>query len=468
MQRGVVPSFYGDDCPIAAIATAVSTSALAVIRLSGSGSLELLSRVFSRPAALAAAPGQRVVHGWILSAGVRVEKIDEVLVSVYRAPKSYTGEDGADISCHGGSGAVRAVAAALFAAGFREALPGEFTFRAFLNGKLDLSRAEAVMELVSARTGAAVTHAARRLSGVLEAKIRAINEEITGALAETELYLDYSELDGLEEPSGADGGLPARAAIEHAAASLRSLGDGFTSERLYREGLSVVLAGPPNAGKSSLFNRLIEEERSIVSEIPGTTRDWVEAWISLDGIPVRLIDTAGLRVSEDAVEKTGVERSRNLLAAADMAVFVIDGTDYGGGLPLEAQNRDTEKSLLVWNKADLAPSPPSSCFMPLSAKTGEGIDRFRAELGSKIAARCREGETDTAGGAALGSERQKTLVDSARAALQNALSLAADGAPLDIIAPELRAAVNALGEITGEVRTADILEEMFSRFCVGK
>jgi tRNA modification GTPase len=456
--------FYGDDRPIAAIATAVSASALAVIRLSGPGSLELLSRVFSRPAALAAAPGQRVVYGWILSAG-RAEKIDEVLVSVYRAPKSYTGEDGADISCHGGSGAVRAVSAALFAAGFREALPGEFTFRAFLNGKLDLSRAEAVQELVSARTGAAAGRAALRLSGVLETKIRAINESIVAALAETELYLDYSELDGLEESAV---GLPARAQIEKAVEDLRFLSESFAVERLYRDGISVVLAGPPNAGKSSLFNRLIEEERSIVSEIPGTTRDWVEAWISLSGVPVRLVDTAGLRSTEHAVEKIGVERSLKLLAAADIAVFVIDGSAFAGELPPEARTREVKKSLLVWNKADLAPSPPASCFTPLCAKTGEGVAGFVARLGSKIAALYRLSETETASPAALGSERQKTLVDSARSALQNALSMAADGAPLDIIAPELRAAVNALGEITGEVRTADILEAMFSRFCVGK
>jgi tRNA modification GTPase len=463
-----VPS-YGDTDPIAAVATALGESALTLIRTSGAGALELLAKVFSRPEKLREAGGNTVVHGWIV--GAKAERIDDVLVSVYRGPASFTGEDGADLSCHGGLAAAKAVMEALEKAGFREALRGEFSFRAFMNGKLDLTRAESIMEIVAAKTGRAREHAVHRLSGALEREIREIGAGILQALAAAEIYLDYSEDDGVGDGDEAAGLLPDRPQAEEALGRLKALSDSYRRERLYAQGALGVIAGRPNAGKSSLFNALLREDRAIVTDIPGTTRDWIEAWVSVEGIPVRLVDTAGLHPSEDPVEKLGMERSRELLAAADIILYVLDGAKgISEGDRAFLADHDQDKTaaplLALWNKADLAPPPPS--FRSVSAATGAGI----AELAAEIAAVLEQSLGGVDGGMAsspgAGTERQKALIDRAIAALEEALALADKREPLDLIAPALREAANALGEITGEVSTAELLDLMFSRFCVGK
>ncbi|MDR2376307.1 MAG: tRNA uridine-5-carboxymethylaminomethyl(34) synthesis GTPase MnmE [Treponema sp.] len=498
--------FYGDESPIVALATPPGESALALIRSSGPGSVALLSRVFSRPATLRKAAGNSVVYGWIRrprdavsrKTGTRAwELIDEVLVSVYRAPRSYTGEEGADITCHGGTATVRAVLETLEAAGFRESLPGEFSFRAFMNGKLDLTRSESVMELVRAKTGAARERAADRLAGRLQGDIAVMNRRLVEALAETELHLDYDE----EELGLSGEGLPGRELVEDTLQCLRNLAGSWPGERLYQEGALAVIAGRPNAGKSSLFNALLGEDRSIVTAVPGTTRDWIEALVNIRGIPLRLVDTAGLRedlqgpppsAAEeggglDRAEEIGIQRSRELLDRADLVLYVIDGTQ---GL------RDEDKALLrthaalphplilLWNKADIAP-PPESLLpeflppeslppeplppeqvpsLPLSATTGEGLEQLCGAIETALKGGIPRRGSETG----LGSRRQKELVDRACTALEEVLSLAGRGEPLDLLAPLLREAVNALGEITGEVSTADILEAIFSKFCVGK
>jgi len=460
---------YGDDSPIAAFATSPGNSALTLIRCSGKGSIELFSSVFSSEK-INDAPGNTVIHGWI----VRNEKIDEVLVSVFRAPKSYTGEDSLDISCHGGFVSGKAVLDALKYSGFREALPGEFTFRAFLNGKIDLTRCESVMELVSAKTDTARSRAVSRLSGSLFAEIDEIKKLLVQVLSGAEIYLDYSEDEIGADDDEAEGKLPNLNAAINVLARLKKLASSWRTERLYQEGLTLVIAGCPNAGKSSLFNALLKEDRSIVTEIPGTTRDWIEAWVSIEGIPVRLVDTAGLRETSDSVEKIGVERSRKLLQDAELVLYLIDGAQ---GLTA-ADNEFISgnfKRLIIWNKADINPVPSGfkiadNRFISVSAKTGEGLSELYREIVSAINERA---ETDFhlhngPASAALGSERQKNLVCSACDALEEAISLSRKNEPLDLIAPLLREAVNALGEITGEVSTSDILEDMFSRFCVGK
>jgi tRNA modification GTPase len=493
---------YGDDAPIAALATAPAGSALAVIRTSGKNALALIASVFSRPEKLAEAPGNSVVLGWILKpagqpgkAPAEPEKIDEVLVSVFRSPRSFTGEDCGDISCHGGAVAARAIMAALSGAGFREALPGEFSFRAFMNGKLDLTRAESVMELVSAKTDRSRERAVRRLSGALEGEIREIKSLLVQVLAGTELLLDYSE-DELDAPPP---GLPERPLAEEALKRLRALAASYRVERLYQDGALAVIAGRPNAGKSSLFNRLLREDRSIVTDIPGTTRDWIEAWTSVEGIPVRLADTAGLHTPGDAVEKIGVERSRELLEEADLALYVIDGTEGVTGedrrfLADLARTREGAPVIAVWNKADAAPEtgrisagesggiPKPPGLLPVSAKTGAGIP----ELGAAVARALESARGGTGPGGApgaadgtapepaaampagIGTVRQKELIGAALGAVEEALALADRGEALDLTAPLLREGINSLGEITGEVSAADILEVMFSRFCVGK
>ena len=465
---------YGDGLPIAAFATAPGKSALTLVRCSGSGSLELAAGVFSAGEKLLRAKGNTVLHGWIVApeaGGQKREKIDEVLVSVFRAPKSYTGEDGLDVSCHGGTAAGNGVMAALRAAGFRDALPGEFTFRAFMNGKLDLTRCESVMELVSAKTETGRRNAVCRLSGVLENEINAVKKTLVEVLAGAEIFLDYSEDEIGLDPEEDAGRLPGRKPAEAALARLRKLAESWKRERIYREGALAVIAGRPNAGKSSLFNLLLREERSIVTEVPGTTRDWIEAWVSVHGVPFRLADTAGLRDCDDPVESLGIERSLGLLESAELVLYVINGKEGVTGEDLAfLEGLGQKPRLVLWNKTDLSPMPPSgetAAGSPLgiSAKTGEGA----AELAEAIA-KAVAGQTGTADSeaAAVGTARQKNLVEAAAAELEEALALAAREEPLDLVAPRLREAVNLLGEITGEVSTADILEEMFGKFCVGK
>ena len=478
---------YGDDSPIAAFATSPGNSALTLIRCSGNGSIELVSSLFSSNKLLNAL-GSTVVHGRIVKLG---ETIDEVLVSVFRAPKSYTGEDSLDICCHGGLSVGKAVMTVLNETGFRGALPGEFTFRAFMNGKIDLTRSESVMELVSAKTETGRKRAVSRLSGSLEKEIREIKNQLVHVLASAEIYLDYSDdevsADNKEEINGT---LPNRGIAINALSRLEKLSATWRMERVYQEGVTLVIAGRPNAGKSSLFNLLLKEDRSIVTEIPGTTRDWIEAWVSIDGIPVRLIDTAGLRETSDSVEKIGVDRSLNLLKEADIVLYLIDGMGSGereaGNWEEEINSeiagirnvRDIKSVLILWSKCDLNPPPDKFTSLDcapicVSAKTGAGLDELYAaiiETIKKLAAGGSDFQLFDNGCAALGTARQKKLVDAACRALEDALAMTEQekNEPLDLIAPLLREAVNALGEITGEVSTADILEEMFSKFCVGK
>jgi tRNA modification GTPase len=493
---------YGDETPIAAFATTPGNSALTLIRCSGNGSIDLVSSVFA-PARKNNAPtlievlGNTIVHGWIVKkeevgsrkeeiesrkeeVGSRkeLEKIDEVLVSVFRAPKSYTGEDSLDICCHGGNSAGKAVMNVLKNAGLRDALPGEFTFRAFMNGKLDLTRCESVMELVSAKTDTSRRHAVCRLSGSLYKEINDIKTLLVQVLAGAEIFLDYSEDEISADEDEIKGKLPNKEIVQEVQARLKKLSASWKVERIYQEGLTLVIAGCPNAGKSSLFNSLLKEDRSIVTEVPGTTRDWIEALVSIEGIPIRLIDTAGLRETADSVEKIGVERSIKILQEADIVLYLIDGEN---GFTKEdskfitGNNSGSVPYLFVWNKCDIASLRESASPFPLegilpicvSAKTGEGF----TELFNAVASTVRMNVScldDLPSSATLGTVRQKNLVDSACTSLEEALELAESDEPLDLIAPLLREAVNSLGEITGEVSTAGILEEMFSRFCVGK
>jgi tRNA modification GTPase len=475
---------YGDDVPIAAYATTPGKSALTLIRCSGKGSLDLAAGIFSAPEKILQAQGNTILHGWIITPNQTKDKpperIDDALISVFRSPKSYTGEDSLDISCHGGIAAGQAVMAALRAVGFRGALPGEFTFRAFMNGKLDLTRAESVMELVSAKTDRGRSNAINRLSGVLEKEIGAVKKQLVEVLSGAEIFLDYSE-DEISAPAEEIAGrLPGEPLAREALGRLKNLAKSWQMERLYQEGAFVVIAGRPNSGKSSLFNILLKEERSIVTEVPGTTRDWIEAWVSIEGIPIRLVDTAGLRDSSDRVEKIGVERSRDLLETADIVLYLIDGeagiTDEDVVLIAELNQKNTPH-VILWNKADIAPvSAPALAgietkgLLSVSAKTGQGIAELAAAIAAKIAATISANAEshDMAAPPSLGTVRQKNLVEAAIAALREALNLAEKHEPLDLVSPLLREAVNSLGEITGEVSTSDILEEMFSKFCVGK
>ena len=463
---------YGDDSPIAAFATTPGSSALTLIRCSGKNSIKLFSAVFSS-AKINEAGGNTVIHGWIIQQGTE-SKIDEVLVSVFREPKSYTGEDSFDISCHGGYSAGKAVMAVLIDAGFRGALPGEFTFRAFMNGKIDLTRSESVMELVSAKTETSRRHAVSRLSGSLEKEIGKIKTQLVQVLAGAEIFLDYSEDEISADSDEIAGKLPNKESALDALNCLKKLSASWQFERIYQEGVTIVIAGCPNAGKSSLFNSFLKEDRSIVTEIPGTTRDWIEAFVSIEGIPIRLIDTAGLREAPGEVEKIGIERSRKLLQEADIVLYLIDGEQgFTGEDFKECGINNKNNFLILWNKSDIAPAPqpfPVENIKPIcvSAKNSGGFTELYAAITSAVFKQAEGFLSDEQSSASLGTIRQKNLVDAASSLLEEALALTENDEPLDLIAPLLREAVNSLGEITGEVSTADILEEMFSKFCVGK
>jgi tRNA modification GTPase len=273
--------------------------------------------------------------------------------------------------------------------------------------------------------------------------------------------LDYAE-DEIEEEGRAH--LPDRPKAEDALSRLRALSRSYQRERLYQEGALVVIAGKPNAGKSSLFNFLLREDRSIVADVPGTTRDWIEGWISLEGIPIRLADTAGLRDSGDCIEEAGVGRTRELLSRADAALYLIDGTC--GISPEDAAFLAGSPEVIgVWNKIDEAPLLQNSSLLGISAKTGQGIGELACALTARVAGFPQGWEQESAG---IATERQKAGIDAAAAHIAEGLLLADKQAPLDLIAPLFREGINALGELTGEVSTLEILEVMFSAFCVGK
>ncbi len=455
--------------PILALATPPGSSALAVIRAAGPGSVELAASRFSRPGALRAARSGTLVHGFLLDPASG-ERIDEVLAAVFRGPRGPFGEDGVEFSCHGSPAVVRRALAALEDAGFAPALPGEFSFRAFANGRIDLVRAEAIAELAAARSERGRAEALARLEGGLSRRVAAIRSSLVALLAEAQARLDHPEEDlGPElEALGAGRDADLRGRVEGMRSSVAELARGYAAGRLHGEGGLVAIAGRPNAGKSSLFNLVLREERAIVDPEPGTTRDWIEAEVELGGLALRFADTAGLREVPPGPEAEGVARSRRLAASADAVLYLVD---CRAGLAPEDEDFLARRpdALRVWSKRDGAgcPPPPPG-FLAASARTGEGL----AELleAALVAVRARAGEP---GGPAdreahVASARQKRLLDAAEASLRAASRSLEGGVGLDAAFLDLQEAADALGEMTGEVATEEVLEAVFSRFCLGK
>lgn len=441
--------------PIAAPATPVGHGALSVIRTTGDNAVSMVAQVFSAPRRLRAAAGHTAVHGRIVDAEVG-EVIDEVMVLVFREPASYTGQESAEISAHGSPAGVERILEALYRVGFRRAEPGEFTLRAFLAGKMDLTEAEAVHEVVSATTARAHALAIHRLSGSVHRRIDEIKQDLVEVLAGVEVGLDYPD-DEVEVPPIPTGRIASlRGRIEELVSTYRT-------GRIYQEGALCAIAGPTNAGKSSLFNLLLREERSIVSERHGTTRDYIEAPVSLDGVPVRFVDTAGLRQAAEDIEEEGIRRSRTVVEAAALVLYVVDAE-----VGLSEHDREVmaahERFLGVWNKTDLIATSPPEGFIPMSAATGEGLD----ELLDAVRARVLPEDASARGEPVIESTRQRDLLRRAAESLRLAEEGAGRGVADDAVALDVNDAVGALGEITGAVTSADVLETMFSHFCVGK
>ncbi len=475
------PSEYALSDPIVAIATALVPSALAIVRTSGAGCVDLVAGIFSRPKALRDARGNSLVHGWIVatnpgSASAEPQKIDEVVLAVYKAPASFTGEDSVEVMCHGGTATVLAVYRALVGAGFRAAERGEFTFRAFSNGRTDLARSEAIAEIIGAETDAARARAAGRLSGNLSEAIAETRNLALKSLASIEVEIEYPEEEDATSRSDFDAE-PLRAA----AARLAELESSWTAEKLFQDGARVVLAGKTNAGKSSLFNALLKEDRAIVSDVHGTTRDWIEAAADFGGIPVRIIDTAGLRATDDAIEAKGVERARELAQGADLVLYVVDATvgiDGEDRAFLDAPDAGVSRApiIIVWNKAD-RPDAKEEAFGAGDGSSPKTVRSVSARLNTGIAELVAEARTVLLGSAdeakasrsvGLGTERQRNAVRNARAGIDRALDAAEAGFPMDAVAQDIEDALIPLGEITGEITSADVLDAVFSGFCVGK
>ena len=454
---------YTLDDEIAAIATALAPAALGIVRTSGARSIELISRFFSRPNALLQSQGHTLVYGWIHDEGI---KIDEVVLCVYRAPKSNTGENAVEIICHGGPGVVKAIYRLCIKNGFRAAERGEFTFRSFIHGKADLTRAEAVREIIDSKTNTAQQKAAGRLSGTVFHEIETIKTDLMAALAALEVGIEYPE----DEETIADSF--DEALLKKPLSVLQQLAASWQAEKIYQAGVRLVLAGKTNAGKSSLFNALLKEDRAIVSDIHGTTRDWLEAELDFKGIPAHIFDTAGLRATEDTIEAIGVQRSVELASAADIVLYLIDGTKPPAEEDSAFIERNTVPLIIVQTKADKGQTEPLPAALQrypavrLSSKTGVGIDVLIDTVAGLVTADTALPMQDV--GISLGTERQKEAVTAALEAVRHALEAGRSGYPLDAVIQDVEEAVHALGSVTGEVRSDDILDKIFSGFCVGK
>lgn len=448
---------YRTDDEIFALATPWGESALAVVRTSGPRTLEKVCLMFSRPRTLRAVEKTGLVHGFLIDRTTG-GKVDEVVASVYREGHGYTGEEAVEFACHGSLDGIKRILRLCADTGFRPASPGEFTFRAFMHGRLDLTRAEAVQELVSARSSRARVMALDRLGGALFSRIEEFKQRVLTILSGIEVQLDYAE-----DEIGGDTGFPEGEPLATAEA-LEALASSWHAGRLYGSGARVVLAGATNAGKSSLFNLLLKDERAIVSDIHGTTRDYLEAEAEIDGIPVRLYDTAGLRESRDTIESEGIRRTRQLMEQADVIVLVKDGSaedeDRDGYVPA-----DDSRVLIVHNKADLLTGMPEPHGLWISVKRGEGLSVLVDAIAARLRSHVPSGGDDAL---VIESDRQRDGLEAAAQALRRAAGLDAVGVPLDIVAVELHTALRALGELTGEVTGEDVLERIFSGFCVGK
>lgn len=459
---------------IAAVATPPGTGGVGILRLSGPGAARAAAQVFrpkgKRP--LTEAPDRQLLYGTLLDREGRA--IDTGLAFVSRAPHSYTGEETAELQCHGSPMVLSLVLEALWAAGARQARAGEFTQRAFLNGKLDLTQAEAVIDLIDAETPAAARQAAGQLEGVLSRRIEEIYSGLTDVMAHFCAVLDYPDED--IDPFQAR---QLQEALDRQGEALEALLRTGRRGRLLTQGITCVLIGRPNAGKSSLLNALAGYERAIVTHIPGTTRDTVEGKITLAGHPFRLVDTAGLRDSDDPIEQLGVERSRAAMAQADLILMVCDGAQPWTDEDTDLLNQAVEQAdtILVANKSDLPGygtpmfaadgTDHSLTVVGLSAKTGLGLEFLEEAMAAQAEALFPQAQED-AYGQLLTNQRQTDAVRRAAEGVARASQALAAGMTPDALLTDVEAAMAALGELTGKTLREDITSRIFERFCVGK
>ena len=453
---------------ICGIATPLGEGGISIIRVSGSDSLKIINKIFKGKNAcdILDMKSYTMRYGHICDINSKFE-IDEVIISYMKGPRSFTAEDVVEVNCHGGVVSTGRVLEEIIKAGARIAEPGEFTKRAFLNGRIDLSQAEAVMDIIRAKTDLSMKSAVMQSNGALSKEIGKLREYMLNTLALIEYSVDFTEDD--EEP---DETIPIKVGEQLTVAikDMNKLLEGANEGRIIRDGLKLAIIGKPNVGKSSLLNCLLKEKRAIVTDIPGTTRDIIEEFISLDGIPVKITDTAGIRETEDEVEKIGVERSREKIDEADLIVLMLDSS-----CPLESEDREIidkvkdKKYVVLMNKNDLEKKISDKDIKDLknviyiSAKTGFGID----ELKEKVKELFFNGEVDSES-MIISNNRHKQALYRALENCQEALDRVKSNEYLDLISIYVTSALKALGEITGSELEEDLINKIFSEFCVGK
>ena len=435
--------------------------------MSGDKTFEILSRIFiaKHPKDISDIPGYTMQYGYIVDSD---KIVDEVLVSYFKAPKSYTTENMCEINSHGGNVIMRKILQLCLKNGAELAEPGEFTKRAFLNGRIDLSQAESVIDIINAKSDREAKEGIKQLEGFLATSIRNIKDEILGVMTNIEVSIDYPEYD---TPEVLEDDL--RTKLNDVAIKLKKLEKSFDNGKLIKEGIKTAIIGKPNAGKSSLLNAILKEDRAIVTEYEGTTRDTIEEFVNINGIPLKLVDTAGIRKTENEVEKIGIEKSIKYAKEADLAIVIIDGSKSLSKEDMEILNIvNPEKTIIILNKMDLEQKIDSSTeeiskfdnIIKISALKKEGIE----QLYDKISNLFNLNKINVDNDVVITNERHKNQIQKASQNLEKAIQSLNMNMPIDIIAISLKDVLSNLGEITGEEASEEIINEIFARFCLGK
>ena len=456
---------------IAAIATATTNGGIGIIRMSGKECFAILEKVFKprNPQKIEEIAGYTMKYGYIINLETK-EKIDEVIVSYFKSPKSYTTEDMCEINSHGGMVIEQEILKQCLLAGADLAEPGEFTKRAFLNGRIDLSQAEGVIDLINSKTSGEAKASFEQLQGELSKKIQEIRKLQLDIMADIEASIDYPEYDEVGEVTTQK----VKQVLEKIKVGLVKLENSYSNGKILKEGIKTVIVGKPNAGKSSLLNAILNEERAIVSNIEGTTRDTIEEFVTIHGVPLKLIDTAGIRDAKDEVEEMGVQKALRLIKEADLVIDIIDNTKTLENKDKEILAMLTEKvSIIILNKIDEGDAHLENCkeiieakkpVIKISAKTKEGIE----ELYQKIIEMFQLNKLEIEQGSIVTNIRHKNQIHKAIEAIKEAEKVLEQGLPVDLISVPIKQSLEDLSAITGENVSEDIISEIFSKFCLGK
>ena len=456
---------------IAAIATATGAGGIGIVRMSGDNCFEILKKIFipkNKDVDIDKVKGYTIKYGYIVNPETK-EKIDEVLVSFFRAPRSYTTENMCEINSHGGTLIERKILEQCLLNGANLAEPGEFTKRAFLNGRIDLSQAESVIDLINSKTDKEVSASFEQLQGRLSNEIRSIKDDLLDIMADLEAQIDYPEYD-IEETTNEK----ASKILNNIKSKLIKLENSFRSGKILKEGVKTVIIGKPNAGKSSLLNTLLDEDRAIVSDIEGTTRDTIEEFVNIEGVPLKIIDTAGIRDTDNCVEKIGVEKAINLIEEADLIIAVFDSSKKLDKEDFKVLDLiKNKKNIILLNKCDLSEFNPETInymsnfnktVIKASMKTKVGLDKLYKAISDMF----NNNEIELNNGIIITNIRHKNQIHKAIISINEALNCINDNVSLDILAIYIKETLENLGEITGDNVSEDIISKIFSKFCLGK